>query len=74
MEKDAGAAKLTLDKLGGSFEYSLYRLTENLKDVEEVTGPLMSMFLFDENCYVVDVRGPNHRYLLLWTGWRLGGQ
>jgi len=31
------------------------------------------MFVFAEDCYVIDVVGPAHRYLLLWTGRRLGG-
>jgi len=31
------------------------------------------MFVFAEDCYVIDVTGPAHRYILLWTGRKLGG-
>lgn len=48
----------------------MYRLTDNLTNVEEVTGA-QAGFLFSNECYCVDVIGPNHRYLLLWTGYRL---
>jgi len=73
LAQEKKAASLTLDKLGGSFSYKLYRMSEDLKTPHEVTGPIESMFLFAEDVYVVDVIGPNHRYVLLWCGKKLGG-
>lgn len=72
-EQEKRAAALTLDKLGGSFSYTLYRLSEDLKTPTEVTGENEKMFVYAEDCYVIDVIGPNHRYILLWTGRRLSG-
>ena len=72
MEKVANqhmeAAKLMMDKLGNDYDLTIYHLQDDCRKAVPLDNKKEYGIFFAEEFYVLDFKGKNHRYMVVWKG------
>lgn len=61
------------EKLGKDYTKTVYVLEDNYTKPVRITDPGEDGKFFAESCYVIDIKGTGHRYLICWMGNNLIG-
>lgn len=61
------AAKLMMDKLGNNYTLDIYHLQDGLHNAVLIDKHEHGYF-FNEESYIIDFKGPEHRYMITWKG------
>lgn len=57
-----------MNQLGDKHTVDVYQLTEDCKNVVKVDNAKEFGIFFAEEVYAIDVKGKDHRYVIMWQG------